>query len=94
MKQLYLEVQSVGRESCDSKDWDHLSSNKSQPRKFNLYNLTVKGKEQRKGETSSHMERSKGRRGHDENDLKVVVNRLVRENRRLQTEHVREIYSR
>lgn len=31
---------------------------------------------------------------HDENDYRGVINRLVRENRRLQTEHVREIYSR
>lgn len=30
----------------------------------------------------------------DENDYKSVINKLVKENRRLQTEHVRQIYSR
>ena len=78
----------MGRESCDSHDWERLSTNKSQQRRFNLYNLTAK--HNRKGETSSQL----GKKKTEEGDLKVVVNRLVRENRRLQTEHVREIYSR
>jgi len=48
-------------------------------------------------DTSSQLEHRTGTKKskrQDENDLKVFVNKLVRENRRLQTEHVREIYSR
>lgn len=95
---------SIGRQSCDSKHWDNYSSNKNQAQQFSFGNASVKSKERRRDNQSqierrdnqSQIERKSSRkksRPHDESDHKSVINRLVRENRRLQTEHVREIYS-
>jgi hypothetical protein len=97
MKHLQIDVGSVGRQSCDGREWDHFSANQ-QTRQTHFGNSSVKSREFR-GEVKSQLERKPSRRkSKPHNDIDVdyrgVINRVVRENRRLQTEHVREIYSR
>lgn len=93
---MQIDVMSIGRQSCDSRDWDHLSSNKSKKNKVAFCNASVKSRDRFRGEIQSQFERKNSKKKHkcEDGDYKSVINRLVRENRRLQTEHVREIYSR
>ena len=64
MKHLQIDVVSVGRQSCDSKDWGDLGSNKSQARKIRLGAASVKSKDSRdrRGEIHSQMERKASRK--------------------------------
>lgn len=95
MKQMHIETASVGK--SEQQDWESAHSGPPKStKKFNLYNLSSKNRDGKKADGLTLMERKKSTkkpRGIDENDYRSVINRMVRENRRLQTEHVREIYN-
>lgn len=100
MRNIYIDTHSVGRSSFDRAENHSIKVHF----KRNINSHTSKSKERERAESKG--EREEGRdiqsllerrslsrkRRTDENDYRGAVNRMVKENRRLQTEHVREVY--
>ena len=91
-RHVQVELNSILRTSYE----DEGASRKSAKR-FHIFNFSSKGGT-RAEETSTSMERRSKKKYKlvsqvDENDYKSMISRLARENRRLHTEHVREIYT-